>query len=80
MRSWEEVWCRRLGSQGGQQDRVVGLSVAYSSFFSVPVEKPVCYLPQEPSPGYETLMADFCPMGLLGVHLVADGLLPGSET
>lgn len=29
---------------------------------------------------HEALMADFCPVGLLGGSFVADGPLPGSQT
>lgn len=29
---------------------------------------------------HEALVADFCPVGLLGAPLVADGPLPGNQT
>lgn len=62
-----------------QRDRCWSLS---SSFFSVPGRE-VSLLPATRLviwAEHEALVADFCPVGLLGAHLVADGPLPGSKT
>lgn len=53
VRSWEEVWCKGMGSCGGQQDRgMLGpFAVSVSHPSQSQVAKPVCCLPPEPLPG-----------------------------
>lgn len=83
MRIWQEVWCGELGSHGSQQDRMLrGCLWPHTSSFPVP-GKESSLLPATETIAWtrhEALMAGFCPVCILGFHLVADGPLPRWET
>ncbi|XP_066242259.1 uncharacterized protein C20orf173 homolog [Saccopteryx leptura] len=53
MRGWEEVWCGRLGAIEANRTGLWGCCSLISLLSLTQVEKPVCCLPQKPSPGQD---------------------------